>query len=645
VIEMAALGKRSLLNIFLAPLMVISGFSAFAEDGSPAAQSSPNRLERKGLVVQFDASPVEKGKTNDIVEGDDVDIRFTVNDASTGRPMKGLAPGSWLDPGVASSTGGERRSESCETKLKSYFKGAVSIRPQIDLSSYYILSFNRDASISVIDPLVGFAGKTNLLGTIALNAAPADWAKSRDGKRLYVTLPGAGQVAAIDMESFKVVKTIEAGAKPTRVALQGDGGYLWIGNDGDMDDAGGVTIVDTQSLETAAHIATGKGHHELAFSEDGRFAYVSNREKGSVSIVDAARFVKQKDIATGSAPVALAYSKIAQALYVADGVDGTVSVIQGDEPAIVALIHAKPGLGPIRLTPDGRWALVANPKENLVDVIEIATNRVVQSISIGARPYYIAFSEAFAYVRSLDSEHVGMISLAQLSKPTAAQVSAFAAGASAPSGTDNLGLGAPISPAFGEAAVVVASPGDNLIYYYMEGMLAPSGSFRNPGHQVGAVDVFDRSLKETQPGVYSARVKAPAAGEYDVAFLLGAPIVNECFHLKVASNPSRAHTLGTVSIDYLAAPNRASAGEVIRWRFRLADPQSGRPKVGLKDVQVLYYAAPGLSRSESLSRELGDGIYEADLSLRNAGAYYVYVASSSLHLGFGDLPYRNLLVN
>lgn len=388
------------------------------------------------------------------------------------------------------------------------------------------------------------------------------------------------------MESFRVIETIDAGVRPTRVALPGEGRHLWIGNDADGDEAGGVTIVDTRSLKVAAHIASGKGHHELAFSEDGLFGYVSNREKGSVTVVDAARFVKGKEIATEPTPVALAYSKIAQALYVADGADGTISVIQGDDPAIVALIRSRPGLGPIRLTPDGRWALVANPKENLVEVIEIATNQVVQSISVGARPYYIAFTDAFAYVRSLDSEHVGMISLAQLGKPTAAQVNVFAAGASAPGSTDNLGLGAPISPAFGEAAVVIASPGDNLIYYYMEGMLAPSGSFRNPGHQLGAVDVVDRGLKETQPGVYSARVKAPAAGEYDVAFLLGAPSVNECFHLRVAANPSRVRTFPTVAIDYLNAPDRASAGETIRWRFRLADPQSGRPKAGLKDVEV-----------------------------------------------------------
>lgn len=608
---------------------------------NPIAENS-GRIERKGLTIDFSAAPMGRDAAKGLTEGEEANIRFAIRDASTQQPMKGLAPGAWIDIGAALASG-ERQSPSCKGKIETYFKGVAGVRPMVDFSSYYIIAFNRDASISIIDPLVGFAGKTNLLATIALPHAPADWVKSRDSRRLYVTLPDAGKIAVIDTESFRLADTIDAGAKPTRIALQEDDRRLWVGNDGDTDESGGVTVLDIQSLKVVARIPTGKGHHEIAFSDDERFAFVSNREKGGVSVIDIGALKKSRDIATGAAPIALAYSKMAQALYVADGLDGGVSVIQGDDPNIVAAIRAKPGLGPVRITPDGRWALALNTQENLVHVIEIATNRVTQNIPVSARPYQIAFSDAFAYVRSLDSENVVMISLAQLGKDTALQLGAFAAGAAAPGSAPNLGLGASISPAVGEAAVVVANPADNLIYYYMEGMLAPSGSFRNPGHEVGAVDVIDHGLKETAPGVYTARAKIPAAGDYDVAFMLSTPRVNECFHVKVLPDPSRARVVRAVSIEYLDAPVRASAGNLVRWRFRLNDPQTGRPKSGLTDVRVLYYAAPGLSRAEALSRELESGIYEAELSIRTPGAYYIYVSSSSLRLKFGDTPYRNLL--
>ena len=609
-----------------------------------AAQGS-NRVERKGVVVEFSAVPAENGAGDrGMVEGEYADIHFKITDARSHQPMKGLSPGAWLDIGSPLTDPGPE-SGSCKGKIETYLKGVAGVRPMLDLTSYYILVFNQDASISVIDPLVGIAGKTNLFATIILKSAPGDWAKSRDSKRLYVTLPEAGQVALVDTDNFKVIDNIDAGSRPMRIALQPDGRYLWVGNDADTAEAGGVTVIDTQTLKAVTHIPTGKGHHEVAFSDDDRFAFVSNRENGGVSVIDIGQTKKLKDIHTGSLPISLAYSKNGQALYVADGVDGSVSVLAGSVPEVIATIQAKPGIGPMRISPDGRWVLVVNSKENLVHVLEISTNRLVQSIPVGARPYQIAFSDAFAYVRSLDSEHVGMISLFELGNESALQVSTFAAGSMPPKEVPDLGIGASVAPAVGEAAVLIASPADNLVYYYMEGMLAPSGNFRNPGHNARAIEVVDRSLKETQPGEYSARVKIPVAGDYDVAFLLESPRLIQCFHAQAKPNPALKVARESAEIEYINASTHAKVGDTVQWRFRLDDPQNHQPKTGLSDVRVLYYLAPGLLRAEVPSQEVGEGVYQAELPIRRAGAYYVYVGIPSLKLKFGALPYRNLLAS
>jgi YVTN family beta-propeller protein len=605
--------------------------------------NSSNRVERKGLVVEFFSGSGEK-KYEGLVEGDYADIHFKITDAHSHQPLKGLNPGAWLDIG-SPLTGKGPESGSCKGKVETYLKGVAGVRPMLDLTSYYILVFNQDNSISVIDPLVGITGKTNLFATIILKASPGDWAKSLDSKRIYVTLPGAGQVAVVDTDNFKVINTIEAGSQPMRIALQPDGRYLWIGNDASVDEAGGVTVIDTKTLKVVNHISTGKGHHELAFSDDDRYAYISNREKGSVSVIDIDQAKKIKDIQTGLLPISLAYSKIAQALYVADGVDGSVSVISGSGQDFLTTIKAKPGLGPMRITPDGRWILVVNSRESLVQVLEVATNRLVQNIPVGAKPYQIAFSNAFAYIRSLDSEHVGMISLAHLGKEAALQISTFAVGSMPPKEVADLGIGASVAQAVGEAAVVVVSPADNLIYYYMEGMLAPSGNFRNPGHSARAIEVVDRGLQETQPGIYSARVKIPVAGNYDVAFLLESPRLIQCFHAEAKPNPAVRVEHESAEIEYINASTHAKVGETVQWRFRLDDPQSHQPKTGLDDVRVLYYLAPGLLRTELPAREIEGGVYLAELPIRRAGAYYIYIGIPSLKLKFGDLPYRNLLAS
>jgi hypothetical protein len=195
----------------------------------------------------------------------------------------------------------------------------------------------------------------------------------------------------------------------------------------------------------------------------------------------------------------------------------------------------------------------------------------------------------------------------------------------------------------GEAAMLVASPADNLVYYYMEGMLAPSGNFRNPAHSARGIVVVDRSLRETKPGEYSARVKIPAAGDYDVAFLLESPRIIHCFHAKAAANPQLAEPQTPLELTYLTQQRRAAVGQTVTLKFRLDDPKQQTPKTGLTDVMVLYYLAPGLMRTELPAQAVGEGVYQADLAIKRAGAYNAYVGVASEKLRYGDLPVFSLI--
>ena len=140
-------------------------------------------------------------------------MRFRMTDAASGRPVPGLKPAAWLDmSGVVGGKAGEQR--ACKDKVALYLQGSVGIRPMVDLNSYYLLVLNQDASISVIDPVVSMTGSTSLFATVVLKRPAADWAKSGDQKRIYLSLPRAGEVAVVDAETFKVVEGIPAGEEP-----------------------------------------------------------------------------------------------------------------------------------------------------------------------------------------------------------------------------------------------------------------------------------------------------------------------------------------------------------------------------------------------------------------------------------------------
>ena len=626
-----------------ATVAVPDGGSPEETGGESHTGASPrNRLTREGVVVDFRATPAGGRPGQDLTAGRMAEVRFTITEGSTGKPIRGIAPGAWMDIGQVLQGQPEAEQKSCKEKIGLYLRGAVGIRPMIDLNSYYVLVLNKEPSISVVDPLVSMVGRTSTLGTIPLKSPGADWVPDLDRNRVYVSMPGAGQVAVVDAAEFKVTAAVDAGPDPVRVALQPDERQLWVGNDAGAPGESGVTVVDVETLKTVARLATGAGHHEIAFSGDSRYAFVSNRGAGTVTVIDVRTRKKVKDVPTGPTPIALAYSTLAGALYVADGEAGTVSVLDGKTHEVAARITAKPGLGPMRFTSDGRFGLVVNPAEDAVYVLDAATNELAHTVRVAGRPFQVALSRAFAYVRALDSERVTMIHLESLGKGGEPVSQTFAAGAAAPKQAGDLPLADTVATSRNEASVFVVNPADSTTYFYMEGMNAPSSNYKVYGARARAVTVIERGLREVEPGVYAGKVKIPAAGKYDVAFLLETPRILHCFAVEAKPDPLARPDLTALAIEYLIRERTVPAGGTVRVRFLLKDPATGKPRTGLADVRVLSFRAPGRDRIVVRAEEVGDGVYQADVAFAKPGGYYVHVSVPSEKIGYADLPYFSM---
>lgn len=597
------------------------------------------RHVRNGVAIDFMAVPA--GRMKALTEGEFADVRFRISDETSGQAIRNANPGAWMDMAqVIQGRGSDQR--SCKDKISLYLQGTVGIRPMVDLNSYYVVLLNNDASIAVVDPVVSMAGATSTLASVMLNAPGADWVTSDRDRRLYISQPRAGQVAVMDTENFKIIDHIAAGKTPVRVALQPDRRFLWVGNNAAEEGASGVTVIDTESRKPVGFIATGAGHHEIAFAADSRHAFVTSRAAGTVAVIDVASRQLLKTLKTGTQPLAAAFSSLSRSVYVADGKDGVVSVIDGDKLEITARIHLKPGLGPLRVSPDGRFAMAVNPQEDLVHVIDVASNEHVQDVAIGGQPFQITFSKTFAYVRAMHTERVSMITLASLGKGKQAAVQSFAAGAQPPQGSGGVAIADSVAAAASEGTVFVVNPADGTTYYYMEGMNATSSNYRVYGSSPRAVTVVDRSLKEVEPGVYAGRVRIPVAGKYDVAFMLQSPQVLHCFSAEAAENPTIAKDRDPLMLTFRTTQRQYKVGEAAVVRFHIADGRTGAPAVGLNGVSVLYFLAPGRRRTEAKVTEVGDGIYEARIELVQEGAWYVHVSVPALKIGYGRLPYYSL---
>jgi YVTN family beta-propeller protein len=335
-------------------------------------------------------------------------------------------------------------------------------------------------------------------------------------------------------------------------------------------------------------------------------------------------------------------SKPGRSRCLSDADAGTVTVIDPDTREIRAQIEAEPGLGPLRMTRDGRWGMVVNASADKVFVIDASSDRLAHAVSVGKQPYQVSFTNAMAYVRSLGTQDVGLIPMSELDRAETPPVTYIPAGQNPPGLAAEISIADSIVPAVNEAAAAyIVNQAEGTISYYMEGMGAPMGSFRNYGHETRAITIVDRSLAEVAPGVYRGRVRIPIEGIYDVAFMMDSPQFLHCFSAKVVPNSlAKGERAGKLVVNYEIDDRYITVGEANTIRFRLEDAATGEPAADVPDVSILYYQSDGRGRTTQPARALGDGLYEATLEASAPATYYVYVGAPSKNLDFSD---RSLL--
>ena len=593
-----------------------------------SAQEKPQTFTAQGISIEFSATPNRSGATQ-IIAGEEMTVRFKITGTNGGVPLSNLRPIAWIDQRQAKEP---LEARVCREKVQAFLQPSFSSRPTADLNTYFILALNNEPNISVIDPLSGFGG-SKLYTLIPLKSPGEDWVMTADNKRLYVSMPQVNQVAVVDIPTWKVIANVDAGAAPTRVGLQHDERYLWVGNDSDT--ASGVTVIDTATNKIAAQLKIGLGHHEIAFSDDDRLAFVTNKDAGTLSLVDIRKLAVLKDLKVGLQPTAIAFSSLSQTAYVANEGDGTIVAISAGKHDIVARINTDPGVRVIRIPSTGHYGFAVNSRTNTVYAFDLSSNRVVQTVPVGPGSDQLSFTKQFAYVRSAGSEFVTMINMANIGKE--ANVTKFPAGQRAPRESLSRSHAASIVPAPEEGAVLVANPADKMIYYYTEGMAAPMGSFQNYKRDPRALLVMDNSLRETARGVYTTTARLNNPGHYDVAFLLDSPRLINCFEIKVAENPNAPMKAVTAfRIEPIAKEAVARTGERFTLRFKVIDVKTGAAKTGLNDVNVLVFLAPGIWQQRELAKTMADGVYETSFVPPNAGVYYVFIQSASLGLQFNQ---------
>jgi YVTN family beta-propeller protein len=636
----------SAVNLFVFAL-IASGQTQTPQMVNGAAANKPRAVsqsfEKEGIAVAFSIEPLPtaNGANEGLVAGADALVSFRVTDKRTGQPITGLRPKAWVSARRVEHAPNETE---CKDKIRTFMGGLLSARPEIDLNSYWMVTLNHDNTITFINPQISF-NITKLENIITLPSTGADWVLSKNKEAIYLTLPDSAAVVIINTITRKITGTVQLDQKnrPTRIALQPDGRLVWVGLDGSPQ----VAVIDTATSKLKATVAVGEGLHQIAFTSDSRFAYVTNSSSDSVTAIDTTSLTKVADIKAGRTPAPIAAGSASGSIYVAAINEGEVSVINPTGQKVTKTIPLKRGVVALRFDPSGRYAYAVNQVDSTVTVIDASTNEVIASGPVVKGPDQINFTERFAYVRGTETEKFSLIDLNEITKKRSVVAVTIQAGREAPSVfAQEIGVSDMIQPTPEGNAVMIANAPDMMIYYYVEGMMAPMGTFQNYKRRPRALMIIDRSLAETARGVYTTSVKLTSAGSFDVPLLIDQPRISNCFEMEVAKSPGGEMEKPRVSIavEPLFKERQFKTGETVTIRFKVTDSANGQAVTGLRDVQVLVFEPPGVWQQRQWARDLGGGLYEITQLFPHAGAYNIMLRVESRGARFADLPYTRVSI-
>src|SRR3989304_4113402 len=254
-----------------------------------------------------------------------------------------------------------------------------------------------------------------------------------DGSKVYVTgvSSGFGVVSVIDVSTNEVIpQIIKVGTRPSTITITPDGSKAYVTNSGtDAEPGNTVSVIDVEQsvIDPAnaviATVIVGTRPGVIAISPDGSRVYVGNLNSNTVSVIDVEKSVLDPSNAVidtvsenvGPTPIGIAITGDNSKLYVANfGTSSspahTVSVIDIATNRVVTTVTVKPNPIAILIAPDNSRVYVANA--DTITVIDVPRDIVINKIFVrGGGPTSIAVTldGSKVYLASSGRDRVSVI--------------------------------------------------------------------------------------------------------------------------------------------------------------------------------------------------------------------------------------------
>lgn len=240
------------------------------------------------------------------------------------------------------------------------------------------------------------------LGRMVVDAAgrTAYVADRKGDQILLLDVSDPGNLRWIDLDtSDSEPSGIPAGREPFDVALGQDENYLYATNLS----SGDLSIIDLNARELARNMLLASGVVHLALQPDSNYLYITNKGFSAISVFDTGRneFVTSFTIVSGGETLGhdtrdIAFSSDGRWAYICSRVPDALLVIDTEaipnQPAeaVVEIVPLWDSPSGVVLSPEGDEIWVTNYGSEVVFVLDAQTMDVKARVDVGRGPYDVA---------------------------------------------------------------------------------------------------------------------------------------------------------------------------------------------------------------------------------------------------------------
>lgn len=222
-------------------------------------------------------------------------------------------------------------------------------------------------------------------------------------------------VMYVDTASRQVIKTVAVDKNPHEVVISPDGAFAYVTNSG----GNTLSVLDNRTMQEVKRIAHPDFHfpHGLAITRDGRRLLLASTRSGKFFVFSLPDLTVQQVYATGQDSVHMvSLTPDERFAYIANIRSNTVT--RFDLTSELVLEHIPVGQGPegLAVHPNGTDLYVANQHDDNVYIMDTTGHQVQQQLKLGSLPIRLVFSPDghYAFVPNRES---GDLSIIDCSRP------------------------------------------------------------------------------------------------------------------------------------------------------------------------------------------------------------------------------------